>query len=218
MKFSEQIEIVYKKSVYLSMSKLYKKISAMSDEQLKSVLNDKSFPDFRTFLNTVVGTRRHFTLTEGIWILNCYTKGTLYYSDKNEHCEEEVERMFHKNTYSLSQLVKKLKNLDNETINEILQNKPFPSINVLIKYLPDKSISKFSLYEGLVLLKCFSCNVQYDLLYVNREEYRLQRAIKQSDNQKNRDMRGLLGVTVPRLNKEKKKTKKTVRSVWTVKK
>ena len=220
MKFSEQIEILYKKSIYFNLSKLYKKLSSLSDEQLKSILQNKTFPDFKTFTNIIEGKRKHFTLTDGICILNCYNSGSQFHVDifNLNVYEEEIELIFHANKYGISQLLKKLKNLDHDIINEILDHKPFPDFKVISKYLPDKSKTKWSIYEGVVLLKCFSKNVQYDYQYVHREEYRFKKSIKQSENLKNRDMKGLLGVTLTRYNKEKKKVRKIVRSVWTVKK
>jgi hypothetical protein len=195
----------------------------MKRSDLASILGDKPFPSFKDFVSTMIDRKnKHFTLREGIRILDCYSKGIKYVDDRKiedfklKGFEKEIKQIFHTEKYTPIILVRKLKDLDKEFLYYILKGHKFPKEEDLLIYFEGGPKKKNSLHDGILILKDYSQNIPATKSYIEKE--RLRKSIIQSENLINKDKDGLLGIQLPRHNKKKKKVQATVRSVWTVKK
>jgi hypothetical protein len=226
MSFSEQVEKLYLKSVFFGLNKLHRELINCKKEDVNKILVNKPYPTFSEFKNSIVGERKYFSFKDGFFILKCYVDGEKYDVNNkklelnNLEFNENVQRLFHKNKFGIRKLLKEIKKLDREIIEEILKGRPFPNQMDFENLLSKKSKKTFSIYEGLLLLRCYSINRKYDYEEHKRELLRIDRAKRQSENLLKRDLDGLLGYVIPREKKDQndENKKPIVRSVWTVKK
>ena len=225
MKVSKIIQLLYTKSKKSrGLSQVYKQLCSLDDNILVDFLGGKPFPDFNSFRNSMKSEKRHFNLSEGLRILESYSKGevvdidllSINESESSEDREENIDLIFYKREYGLSQLHKHMKTLDKGVLKKILKDKPFPDFNTFRKSFEGED-RKFCLSDGLLILKYYSNGEVYDMELPKLYKKAFNRSITQSRNFEKRDSQGLLGIQVPRP-KKKKKHKKVVRSVWTVKK
>lgn len=223
MNISEIIELLAPKKKKLSLTGLHKGLKNLDESLLYHTLKGKEFPTFLQFRNTITGERRLFNISIGLLILNAFANNEMFDVDSvptDYGVEEEYRNdYFFQKQFSLTKLHKEVKKIDISILDEILLGKPFPSFDKFRKSLFGADV-RFSLYEGIIILKYYSEGRIYNLesKYIHQET--INRAKNQANNLEIRDRDGLLGISIPRAkdyNKLKKETK-IVRSVWTVKK
>jgi hypothetical protein len=221
MNISEIIEILAPKRKKISLTKLHKDLKKLDADLLFHTLKGKPFPDFYEFRNSLKGNKTLFNISIGLLILNHYAENKVFDVDSvpDDYGWEDSENPYLEKKHCLSKLFKELKNIDIEILNKILNDKPFPDFMKFRKSFVSSDV-KFSIYEGLIILKYYSYERIYRFDSKEIHQEKVYRAKNQSYNFETRDRDGLLGVTVPRSkdSKSNKREIKKVRSVWTVKK
>ena len=223
MNISEIIELLAPKKIKLSLTGLYKDLKNLDENLLYHTLKGKEFPTFLQFRDSITGERRLFNISIGLLILNAFANNEVFDVDSiptDYGVDEEYRNdFFYKKQFSLTKLHKEVKSIKIDILDKILEGKPFPSFGKFRKSFLGKDV-KFSLYEGLIILKYYTEERIYNLdsKFVYQET--INRAKNQANNLEIRDRDGLLGVTVPRSkdSTSNKREVKKVRSVWTVKK